>query len=151
MGKVDAMMKNWLGHREVLEELLKPIADEHVNFKPWDGAKSLGELALHVTQWNQTFATLVKTGECRVPEPLTMTSMSDVRAMVAELTEKTKKVYASITDAELDLTREFFSGFSASGANLLQIMYDHEVHHKGQLFVYARMVGVKSVPFFRKR
>ncbi|WP_279401879.1 DinB family protein [Piscibacillus salipiscarius] len=32
--------------------------------------------------------------------------------------------------------------------NYLQGMYEHEIHHKGQLFIYARMVGVKDVPFF---
>ncbi len=31
----------------------------------------------------------------------------------------------------------------------LLAMYDHEIHHKGQLFIYARLVGVKDVPFFR--
>ncbi|WP_349679045.1 MULTISPECIES: DinB family protein [Aneurinibacillus] len=27
-------------------------------------------------------------------------------------------------------------------------MIDHEVHHKGQLFLYARLIGIEKLPFF---
>ncbi|WP_235841959.1 DinB family protein [Neobacillus fumarioli] len=67
MAQVKQLMDNWLRHRNVLEELLKLIDDEHLSFKPWDGAFTLGEIVLHVVQWNDVFVTLVKTGEFTTP------------------------------------------------------------------------------------
>lgn len=60
--KTEWMMKEWLKHRGVLEELLKLIDDQHMHFKPWEGAISLGQLALHVSYWSDVFVTMVKTG-----------------------------------------------------------------------------------------
>lgn len=47
MKQAKQMMNAWLQHRNVLEEMLTQIDDEHINFKPWEGAMGLGELALH--------------------------------------------------------------------------------------------------------
>lgn len=56
MSKAEQMMKDWLQHRNVLEELLELIDDEHIDFKPWADAIELGELALHVAGWNDVFS-----------------------------------------------------------------------------------------------
>jgi len=37
------------------------------------------------------------------------------------------------------------------GMVLLESGKDHEIHHKGQLFTYARLLGIKSLPFFVNR
>lgn len=74
--------------------------------------------------------------------------MDQVRQAVADLTARTKSVYASLTEADLQAERVFPSGFRATGRTLLLMMFEHEIHHKGQLMLYARMVGVKDLPFF---
>jgi len=150
MAQVKQLMDNWLRHRNVLEELLKLIDDEHLSFKPWDGAFTLGELVLHVVQWNDVFVTLVKTGEFTTPVEMKCQTMEEIRKVVRQFTEKSKATYAKITDEDLEIERVFaLSNFKAKGKTFLTMMYDHEIHHKGQLFVYTRMAGVKELPFFR--
>lgn len=149
---VEKLLEDWSRHRSVLEELLKPVADEHYDFKPWDGAMSLGEMALHIVQWADTFVTLVKTGEFTMPADLGCNTMSEVRDAVRELTEKTTATLKTITNTDVETERVFsLSGFRAQGKLFLDMLYDHEVHHKGQLYIYVRMLGYKEVPFFRKR
>jgi len=31
---------------------------------------------------------------------------------------------------------------------LLQVIHEHEIHHRGQLYVYLRMLGVEVPPLF---
>ena len=147
---IEQSRKNWLKHRRILEELLKTIKEEDAAFKPWDGAMSLGELALHIAGWGNTFITLVKTGEFSKPEPIHFQTMTQVREAVRQLTEKTLATYSSLTLEELEAVQTFpLSNFQLSGKEYLKIIHDHEVHHKGQLYIYARMTGVEKVPFFR--
>ncbi|WP_235841960.1 DinB family protein [Neobacillus fumarioli] len=76
--------------------------------------------------------------------------MEEIHKVVRQFTEKSKANYAKITDEDLEIERVFaLSNFKAKGKTFLTMMYDHEIHHKGQLFVYARMAGVKVLPFFR--
>ena len=147
MSTVQQLMANWARHRTVLVDVLERIGGEHVGFKPWDGAMSLGELAMHVAGWNHAFVVLVKTGEVPQVQSAEGMSMDEVRQAVADLTERTKAVYASLTVADLEAERQFLR-LRTKGRALLQMMYDHEVHHKGQLMLYARLVGVKELPFF---
>lgn len=158
MKQTEQMMEEWMEHRLVLEKLLGTIDDDrHMDFKPWDGAMSLGQLALHVAYWGKAFVSMVKTGEemsayfGSEPDLADFKTMEDIRKAVHDFTGETKTLYASLTESELE------AGITSSHPRLggqprkfyLTLMYDHEVHHKGQLFVYARMVGVKEVPFFR--
>ncbi|WP_026677501.1 DinB family protein [Fictibacillus gelatini] len=148
MDQVKQFMDNWLRHRNVLEKLIETIGDEHVSFKPWDGAMALGELVLHTVYWNDTFISLLKTGQFEAPEISDCQTMKEVRQKVSELTEKTKDSFASLNDEVLEAEFTFLN-FPGTGRTFLTMMYDHEIHHKGQLFVYARLIGVKDLPFFR--
>ncbi|MBX6350599.1 MAG: DinB family protein [Clostridia bacterium] len=143
------MMGHWQRHRAVVEDILARIGDEHVDFKPWDGAMRLGELALHLAGWNHAFVQLAKTGvRPPVPKADGMT-LPEIRAAIADLTDRTKSVYASLTDDDLEREHVFpESGFRATGRTILMMMFEHEIHHKGQLMLYARMVGVRELPFF---
>ncbi|GIN22890.1 DinB family protein [Siminovitchia fordii] len=150
MGQAKQMMNEWLEHRKVLEELLETVDDKHINFKPWEGAMTLGELALHVAGWNDVFVTMVKTEEFGSPDIPECQTMADVRKAVKHFTEKTKATYESFSDADLEAeNNSSHPKLKGPKKKYLSAMYDHEVHHKGQLFVYARMAGSKEVPFFR--
>ncbi|MFD2639516.1 DinB family protein [Piscibacillus salipiscarius] len=150
MSKVESFLNDWLNHREKLEALLEKIDDEHVHYKPWDGGMSLGTLALHVALAGDMFANMVKTEKMEAPDMPKFDTMDEVREKVKELTESTKKKIQEMTDEELDQQNEAeLPQMKGTKFNYLQGMYEHEIHHKGQLFIYARMVGVKDVPFFK--
>lgn len=150
MGLAKQMMNDWIQHRNVLEELLKQINDEHIDFKPWDDAMTLGELVLHIAGWNDVFVSMVKTEKFATPDIPECKNIEDVRKAVKNFTEKTKATYKSFTDDELEAeNNSSHPKLQGPKKKYLTAMYDHEVHHKGQLFIYARMIGIKELPFFR--
>lgn len=150
MQQVKEMMNEWLEHRNILEELLESIDDEHIDFQPFEGAMALGELALHIAASNDMFVSMVKTEEFSLPEIPECKTMEDVRKTVKDFTNKTKATYESFTDADLEAQNSSsHPKLQGTKKKYLTAMSDHEIHHKGQMFVYARMVGAKEVPFFR--
>lgn len=150
MGKADTYAKKWLRHRTVLLDLLDRIPEDKVDFKPWEKAMSLSELALHIATGGDWFVTAVKTGKFGKPSEEKAGSITELKSKVRELTDKTQKDIESLTDEQLDaiVSAQHVLGFDAPGKVFLDAMREHEIHHKGQLFVYARLVGVEDMPFF---
>ena len=148
MNRVDSLLQQWLRHRTVLHELLEAIGNEHTHYKPWKEAFSLGSLAIHIGTSSCMFVEAVKEGAFpQMGEPPSFETMEDVRRLVDEYTDKTKADFESLTERHLDQTISW-GPYRATGEHWLNTMLDHEIHHKGQLFVYARMVGVDKLPFF---
>ncbi|UFJ39549.1 DinB family protein [Brevibacillus humidisoli] len=151
MSLSEQMMKEWLKHREALQRLLDAIPDGQIGYKPWSGAMGLGELALHIAASTDMFVSTAKSGEGKITMPSVEEchTMADVRRAVQSFTEQTKDTFASMTDEELE--KEYASphpNLHGPRKKLVKLAIDHEIHHKGQLFLYARMVGAEQLPFF---
>jgi uncharacterized damage-inducible protein DinB len=156
MSKAQAFLHNWLRHRLVLVELVNAFPEEHLDYKPYEKAMSLKELVLHTVMSADSFIETVKRGELvrsyELGKPQVET-MEDLRKLVHDVTEKNKTDITGLSEEAfvklVDVSKIF--GTSLSGEAILHIMRDHEIHHKGQLFVYARLIGMEEVPLFVKR
>ena len=151
MGRAKRLMNQWLTHRLALEKLLQYVPDEQLGYKPWPGAMAFGELVQHVAKSTDMFVAIAKTGEGKIvkPDAEPCETAAQLHAVVRRLTERTKAVYESLTDDELDIPFDHpHPNFRGTREKLLLIANDHEIHHKGQLFVYARMMGLENLPFF---
>ncbi|EIT84772.1 DinB family protein [Fictibacillus macauensis ZFHKF-1] len=139
---------SWLKHRVVLERLVQETESTHVRFKPWEGAMPLGELIVHIGSSGDMFLKTLLAGVFVSPAaPPEFETMNDVRSILQSYTEQTKQDFESLQPEHLEKEIDLF-GYEASGRLWLENMRDHEIHHKGQLFVYVRMTGQENVPFF---
>ncbi|MCJ8014048.1 DinB family protein [Paenibacillus sp. KQZ6P-2] len=140
----------WAGlsrHREVLIQLTELVDDEHIHFKPWEGAMTLGELVVHIATSLDMFLNLVITGNFAPPAKPEFAGIDDIRRIVEEYTAKSKAEILSLTPEQLSGLVDF-NRKKLPGESLLQLCKDHEVHHKGQLFTYLRIIGIEKLPFF---
>jgi uncharacterized damage-inducible protein DinB len=149
-------MKNyiasWMSHRKALLELIDALDDnENLQYKPWDGGMTLSELVLHISNSTDMFANTVKQGVFVPPTtPKTPETIGELKQMVQSETEQTKSILESITEEQLNQLVEF-AGMKMPGMAMLETAKDHEIHHKGQLFTYARLIGIEELPFFVSR
>ncbi|MCL6454212.1 MAG: DinB family protein [Alicyclobacillus sp.] len=155
MNRTEQFVTSWLSHRAVTQDVLNLVPDDAVDFRPWDNAMTLGQLAQHIAGAALMFASVVDKGEFvgRDRSVDALDSMAAVRTAFAEHTERTEAILRGLDDAKLDNVIDTSAVFGAQfpGYAVLQMMRDHEIHHKGQLFVYARMVGVEQMPLFVQR
>lgn len=151
MDPFKAFIASWLSHRKALHDLIDVVKDEHLNYKPWDNAMSLSELVLHISGSTTMFANTVKDGKFTPPSASApVASAAELKAHVEGETNRTKADMEAFTDEQLTRIVEFM-GMQMPGMALLTMMKDHEIHHKGQLFTYVRLLGVEQVPFFINR
>jgi uncharacterized damage-inducible protein DinB len=93
------------------------------------------------------FVKTVKNGAFTPPTINQYQTMDDVRKIVYDLTEVTQEELNAINDKQLEAEIEIKNRI-CTGSFWLSLAKDHEIHHKGQLFTYARMVGVENLPFY---
>jgi uncharacterized damage-inducible protein DinB len=143
----------FLAHRHVTIELINKIEKEHYDYKPTPTSMSAKELVTHMLFTFYKFAKVAKSGDPALFREKMEETETDLQKLAETYTEKTKILLESLTDEDfertLDLTKIF--GAQMSVAQFLQSAMDHEIHHKGQLFVYVRGMGHTELPLFVKR
>ncbi|MDI9261311.1 DinB family protein [Alicyclobacillus sendaiensis] len=154
MSKAQSVLAHWHSHRDVLAPLVDAVPEDKLDFKPWDEAMSFRDLVWHILSTGALFAAAARAGRMtdRPEKPDLSTKQALVQA-IASFTERTHADVASIADEQFEQLVETKAVFGTDlpAKALLSSMIDHEVHHKGQLFVYARMMGAKKLPFFIHR
>ncbi|TFJ94154.1 DinB family protein [Lentibacillus salicampi] len=144
---MEGAVNGWLQHRMVLDDLLALVDDTNVDYRPWDGAMSLGELAIHIVTSTHMFVKGIKKGEFDMPPTENYKTINDIRTIVQRYTEETKEEMSTIFTYQMK-GYILFNKVRAPGTYWFSNAIDHEIHHKGQLFTYVRMIGAKEVPNF---
>jgi uncharacterized damage-inducible protein DinB len=153
VNRTSQLVQYFLAHRSVTAELVNKIEKEHYDYKPTPTSMSAKDLVTHILVTFYKLAKVAKSGNPAVLKEKIEETESDLRKMAEIYTEKTKSLLKSLTDEELDrildLTESF--GMKIPAHQFLQTAMDHEIHHKGQLFVYVREMGHTELPLFVKR
>jgi uncharacterized damage-inducible protein DinB len=140
-----------LAHRTVTVDLAGRIPDDRVDFRPWPGAMTLGGLLQHMAAAHHMFVAVARGEAPTRPDPASLPSdLPGIRRLLAAWTEEDAAAIRDLDDAQLATPRAGIRNMTLTAATWLHSARDHEIHHKGQLFVYARMVGVEP-PFFVRR
>ncbi|WP_407408670.1 DinB family protein [Peribacillus sp.] len=147
MERVAELQKRWERHRNVLKEVLDKIDDEYLHFSPWDGGMPLSALVIHISVSIDSFLAKVQNKPFTSAAPMDAQSMDELRSYFSQATEKTLQSFQGLSAENMEMTIEI-NEMKDTGANWLSTAIDHEIHHKGQVFTYARIVGVDSLPFF---
>lgn len=155
MTNVDSLLLRWERHRSVTQEVFQMMKDEHLSFQPWENSMSIQTLALHMAISSHMFVKSIHMKEFLPPDPKDIPDIQSIEGLnqfLFEMTEKTKDIFISLTEEdleeEIDVTRML--GRNITGKSMLHILLEHEIHHKGQLFVYARILGLDPLPLFMK-
>lgn len=153
MSKAEQFLQYFLSHREVTKELVKKINEEHYEYKPTETSMSAKKLVTHMLHSFYGFATIAKTGDPSALGKKLEDAETDLSQLADKYTDLTVETIKSLTDEEMareiDLTN--ILGAKMSARQLLQTSMDHEINHKGNLFVYVRLMGHTDLPMFVKK
>ncbi|MCM3707594.1 DinB family protein [Cytobacillus firmus] len=133
--------------------MIRKIDEKNFYFKPTETSMPAGKLVTHMLTSFYMFVKTAKDGSPAVfGEKFDEVAPSLIEA-AEKFTKKTIEVISSLTCEELerkiDMTGIF--GMELTGSQLLQIAMDHQIHHKGNLFVYVREIGHTELPMFVSR
>jgi uncharacterized damage-inducible protein DinB len=131
--------------------VLERVPGDRLAWRPAEKSRTLGQLALHVATTPGGVATFASTSPAQVPDfaarELEAKSASELIPALDESVSQAKRILGGMNDAALLATWRLMRGDREilaipRIAFLRSIMLNHWYHHRGQLTVYLRELGV---------
>lgn len=139
-------LQSWMMHRGAILDLLSELPDDKGDFAAWEGGMTFTKMIDHLAGATLNLTGMM-TGKERVKlEP--STSLSAAGARLKEATVTVQKQISEMTNEQLATPITAF-GIQMPAYKLIDFLISHDAHHKGQLWLMARMVGVEPPRFVK--
>ncbi|GJQ63403.1 MAG: hypothetical protein SCALA702_24560 [Melioribacteraceae bacterium] len=141
---LESFLNDWEKESDLTIKMFESLTDESLNQAPYENVRTLARLAWHITHtitemphkaglFDEEFA-----GEDDLP--------ATVSDLVAKFKEFSAKLIHSLktkwADASLDEKLTIY-GQSWTKGQLLEVLTKHMIHHRGQMTVIMRLLGLK--------
>ena len=149
MSMIEALIQELEQEAQTTRRVLERVPDDRLAWKPHEKSMSLGQLALHVATTPGGVSEIVRQSPFPAPKfvQASATTAAELLPALEQSVAKAKENLRAIGDAGLanmwrvvDGERELMA--MPVGAVLRFIMLNHWYHHRGQLSVYLRELGV---------
>jgi len=151
MAIIEGMLKELEEEAQTTRRVLERVPDDRLGWRPHQKARTLGQLALHIVMVPGGVAQLVSSPSPAPapqfgPDPSPATSAELIPTLDQSIA-RAKQLLGGMDDAALTSTWRLTNGdrelFATTRAAMLRsIMLNHWYHHRGQLTVYLRELGV---------
>jgi uncharacterized damage-inducible protein DinB len=139
-------LRSWMMHRGAILDLLEKLPDDKGDFAAWEGGMTFTKMIDHLAS-----ATLNLTGMMAGRERVKLepsTSLSAASTRLKEATATVQQQIAAMTDEQLATMISAF-GTQMPAYNLIDFLINHDAHHKGQLWLMSRMIGIEPPRFVK--
>jgi uncharacterized damage-inducible protein DinB len=150
MTLIDGMLQELEQEAHTTRRVLERVPNNQLTWRPHEKARTLGELALHVASMPGTVAELFAAPSPAQAPQFADPSPAHASELIPALDQsiaKAKRALGGMDDATAMATWRLMNGerelLALPRAALLRsIMLNHWYHHRGQLTVYLRELGV---------
>ena len=149
MAMSDVYIQELEQEAQTTRRVLERVPDDQLGWKPHEKSMSLGQLAMHVATTPGVVAGISTQSPCPLPEfdQPSATSASELIPALEQSVDDAKKIVAGMDDAAFASTWRLVDGEREvmaipRSALFRSIMLNHWYHHRGQLSVYLRLLGI---------
>lgn len=143
--KLTHLFSHWKGVRNGLLETMDKFTDEELTYKPYDGARSVGEIMLHIANAEDGWIRYAVKSEVEEwPNHHTLENYPTLEAIKELLDDVHSDTQVYLANLELDdLARKFVSPWGAEFALgfVFWHVIEHEIHHRGELSLILGQLG----------
>ncbi|MGL4610129.1 MAG: DinB family protein [Trueperaceae bacterium] len=139
-------VRSWMMHRAAIVELLEKLPDDKGDFAAWEGGMSFTKMVDHLAG-----ATLNLTGMMAGKERVKFEPSPSLSAATARLKEATGTVQQQLSAMNSEQLSTLITAFGQQmpAYALLDFLIAHDAHHKGQLWMMARMNAIEPPRFVK--
>jgi uncharacterized damage-inducible protein DinB len=153
MGKKE-MLAMWEKLGRTQEVTLKAVAlipIGRLDWRPCPQVRTVKELVRHIFAWEKLYARAARSGVLtqKDAEKEESTLLKDNRELIAYARRAHREatgIVKKLSPNDLKKRVKFFFGTELTAGDCIETIYDEHWHHRGQLYVYLRLLGVKP-PF----
>lgn len=148
MNRSAVLARTFQAHRSALLDLLEQLPEDQGTFAAWDGGMSFIGLSDHLSASADRFLNMVQ-GQAPGGMPEPSATLTEARGRLWDSQERALSAISALSDEDLSRRVPAFGGREMPVAALIDTIITHEAHHKGQVWLMARMIGVKPPMFIK--
>lgn len=133
------------------EAVLACVPGDRIDWSPGSGAMTFGDVIRHLALTERWLFVEVACGRPSRYESHDRrwgTSLDDVRALMTRLHGESRELLTVLSRVDLERPVVTPGGASMAAWKWLRAMCEHEVHHRGQLYLMLRLCGIETPPIF---
>jgi uncharacterized damage-inducible protein DinB len=138
---------HWKTVRHGLLEALDLLTDEQLAFVPREGLWSLGKVACHIAEAEEgwfRYAVSRELTEWPTFADKDEYSLEPVKALLSDVHDRTEVYLATVDAASLDRAIHTPWGEEIPLRWIIWHVLEHEVHHRGEIFLMLGLMGMKA-------
>lgn len=139
---IDESLIKWDNGTAYTEEFLDLISDDQLGFKPTEEEMSIIEQVIHMGSNMQRLGGMISTKPSEVTAIDTSASLEELRGFFIESSAYARECILANMDRNLGESVPF-QKTTLTKRQIIELMHDHHTHHRGQLVVYWRLLGLK--------
>ncbi|TFG31008.1 DinB family protein [Candidatus Thorarchaeota archaeon] len=137
-------------HLEETLPLIEQLSEVDITEKLTPETRELGEVVLHLLRSIEFYMKGIVTGQWE-PLPYTLETYDSAEAIIRlanDVFDRVDTFNRIISTSDMDRTIDSFSR-PVTVSELVLEMLEHSIHHRGQITVYYRLLGVapKKIPY----
>jgi uncharacterized damage-inducible protein DinB len=148
---IDAFLSYFNGVRKRTLRVLRATPADKLEWRHSDGVFSIGDLARHIAAVERhTFAENVfgrPSRYCGCGTELA-DGLENVVAFMDKMHAETVELLAQMMPEDLNRNGVTPQGNPTPAGALLRAMIEHEIHHRGEMYVYLALLGVERPPLY---
>jgi uncharacterized damage-inducible protein DinB len=145
-----ALLEHWQGHRRLTRRVIEAFPEEKLFTFSVGSMRPFGAMALEMISMAEPMVRGIVTGNWdqsmnRDPRPKT-----EILRLWDESTLKINNLWPQIPEQRFQETMTAFGQYPGRVYDLLFYVFDNEIHHRGQGYVYLRALGIEPPPFYER-
>lgn len=148
---VTSFIAYYEGIHERTRRVVNLIPEHHLEWRPGQGRFSFGDVVRHLAAFERyVFAENVAGRESRYPGhgPELADGPEAVRAYFETRHTESLDIFRTLSDQDLEGRCTTPAGAPITKWKWLRAMVEHEVHHRGQIYLMLSLIGVSTPPVF---
>ncbi|HEY6265405.1 MAG TPA: DinB family protein [Candidatus Acidoferrum sp.] len=148
---IDSFLQYFKNVRERTMRVARCIPPDKVDWGLAPGKFTLGDLLRHIAvaerfMWAETLQG--HTSRYATHGKELADGYDDVMAFMEKKHAESMEIFAKLSDEELQSKCKTPDGAEITKWKWLRLMVEHEIHHRGQIYLYLGMLGVPTPPLY---
>lgn len=147
----EAFLAHWQGHRRLTRRMIAAFPEDQLFTFSLGGMRPFGALALEMLSMAVPMVKGVVTGDWNSSMNRDVRPREEILRQWDESTKELDALWPQIPIERFQETIKAFGQYEGIVADLLLYVVDNEVHHRGQGYVYLRVLGIEPPPFYERQ
>lgn len=152
MLRAEKFIKKWNRVQDVTMHLIRQIPPDKLDFRPRDDMRTIKELVTHLYMSENIILDSASRGRISPDDwarctPPAIETLEDLLGYAKKIHDQTNETLSQFTEEDMIRKKVRVPWGDVSVFDHVFTAYEHLWHHRGQLYLYLKLAGVRDMVF----